>query len=132
MTAISAANALMTYDADLRARVDEYFGGREPYAIPSEESDALLREIAGTWTLGLAAASAGVTERQVLVALARHYLHLGTLKAAISRVYFALDQRAVDPYVPTPEEQAESDRVEQSLDATRAQVRAMLARVPRN
>ncbi len=127
MTAAAAAEALMTYDTCLKERVEAHFAGRSHLEIPFSENAALLREIAGTWTLSLAAAAGGVTERKVLVALARHHLRLGTLKAATSTVNVALDgEETPEPYIKSKEEIEQDERVAAANASVRAQVREML------
>lgn len=90
MSAKSAANALMTYDATLAEQVRNLFEGRDHSAVRSEEKAQLIREIAGTWTLSLAAAAGGVAEDQVLISLHRFHLFGGTQPAATAFVSAAL------------------------------------------
>ena len=80
MTAKAAALALVTFDTDLACEVS-YLNTGDYWWIEGgarERQEAVLKYCAGTWTLSLAAASAGVTETQVLVALAKNHLHCGT------------------------------------------------------
>ncbi|MBP6776235.1 MAG: hypothetical protein KA151_03170 [Piscinibacter sp.] len=77
MSARRAAVALMNHDADIAEKIAEYFADRRPYFAKSETGEAIVASAAGTWTLTLAADAAGVTERQVLAAIAQQ-LHLGT------------------------------------------------------
>lgn len=93
MTAKSAADALMTFDATLAEQVQKLFAGcsGSHFKVSSEEKARLIREVAGTWTLSLAASAAGVTERQVLVALTRHHLHHGMNPASSALVEAALN-----------------------------------------
>ncbi len=93
MSAKSAADALMAYDTTLAEQVTRLFEDHASHSVSYEEKARLIRDVAGTWTLSLAAASAGVDEEQVLVALARHYLHGGTQMAASGFVSAALNSR---------------------------------------
>lgn len=86
MSAKTAADALMTYDATLAEQVRNLFEGRHHSAVRSEEKAQLLREVAGTWSLSLAAAAGGVAEDQVLISLHRFHLFGGTQPAATSFV----------------------------------------------
>ncbi|SEU40491.1 hypothetical protein SAMN03159335_06323 [Burkholderia cepacia] len=90
MSATKAAAALVQFDLATRELIEQTFDGREHFAVPYEEKFSVIRAIAGTWTLSLAAASAGVTEEAVLVALVRDHLHCGTIQSAKSAVYSAL------------------------------------------
>ena len=92
MSAKKAAEALMQYDSDLRERVERLFEGRLHSLVPRNEKEEVIREAAGTWTLSLAAHAAGVTETQVLVALARYHLHVGTPMVAEGAVESALSR----------------------------------------
>jgi hypothetical protein len=89
MSAKRAADALVEFDADLKARVEE-INSRGDYwwidAANGADAEAIIKDTAGTWTLSLAAAAAGVTEESALVALYRNYLHGGTQVAASGRV----------------------------------------------
>lgn len=91
MSAKSAADALMAYDATLLEQVRKLFDGRQHIAVSPEEKAKLIREVAGTWTLSLAAAAGGVAEDQVLIALHRFHMFGGTQPAAASFVRAALD-----------------------------------------
>lgn len=93
MGAKTAADALVKFDTELRDRIEALESRGGYWWIQegaSAETDAILRDCAGTWTLSLAAESAGVTERQVLVALARFHLHRGTQICAEGAVTQAL------------------------------------------
>ena len=90
MSATRAAAALMKFDLSTRELIEQTFEGREHFAVPYQEKEDVIRTVTGTWTLSLAAASAGVTEEAVLVAIARDYLHCGTILASKSAVYAAL------------------------------------------
>jgi hypothetical protein len=99
MTAKAAAAALVEFDADLRARVDALNARGDYWWIEPgarEDQEDVIRQCAGTWTLSLAAASAGVTEVQVLTALARFHLRLGTQKCAAATVYSVLKNNRAD------------------------------------
>lgn len=89
MSAKAAAGALAEFDVDLKARIDEINSRRDYWWIyPEDIKDAeqIIRDAAGTWTLSLAAGSAGVSEEMVLVALYRFHLKGGTQVAAAGRV----------------------------------------------
>jgi hypothetical protein len=90
MSAKKAAEALYAFDADARELIDNLFADRPHYAIPFEEKHQAIRTLAGTWTLSLAAAAAGVDETAVLVAVAHMYLHCGTIPASRSTVQLAM------------------------------------------
>lgn len=94
MSAKTAADALMAFDTTLTEQVQKLYEGHQYHAsVRDEDKAALIREVAGTWTLSLAASAAGVSEQQVLIALARGYLHAGTQMAASGFVSAALDCR---------------------------------------
>lgn len=89
MSAKSAAAALAEYDIDLKNRIEEINARCDYWWINAEHSkdaEQIIRDTAGTWTLSLAAASAGVSEEMVLVALYRFHLKGGTQVAAAGRV----------------------------------------------
>ncbi|MGF6996745.1 hypothetical protein [Paraburkholderia sp. GAS32] len=90
MSAKKAAEALYTFDADARELIDALFADRPHYAVPNEEKQHAIRTIAGTWTLSLAAAAAGVSETDALIAIAHRYLHCGTIPASRSTVQLAM------------------------------------------
>jgi hypothetical protein len=89
MSAKQAAAALVEFDTELKARVEEVNArGSYWWIDAANEADvkAIIKDTAGTWTLSLAAAAAGVTEEAVLVAMYRNHLHGGTQVAALGRV----------------------------------------------
>lgn len=89
MSAKIAAAALVEFDADLRERVEEINSRGDYWWINiNHQTDAakIIKDTAGTWTLSLAAAAAGVSERMVLSALYRFHLKGGTQAAASGRV----------------------------------------------
>jgi hypothetical protein len=90
VSAKNAANALVAFDATLAESIKTMFEGRGHYEVSHEEKTSLLCDVAGTWTLSIAAAAASVTEHQVLVALARYYMHCGTQMASENTVRSAL------------------------------------------
>lgn len=89
MTAKAAAAALAEFDVELKARIEEinsrgdYWWINEQHSVDAEQ---IIKDAAGTWTLSLAASSAGVSEEMVLVALYRNHLHGGTQVAAAGTV----------------------------------------------
>lgn len=89
MSAKRAGDALVEFDTDLKSRVEE-INSRGNYwwidAANRADANAIIKDTAGTWTLSLAAAAAGVTEEAALVALYRNYLHGGTQVAAAGMV----------------------------------------------
>ena len=90
MGAKTAAAALMAHDADLAN------GVRNLPDDPNEVIPAaaqLIRETAGTWTLALAASAAGVSERQVLIALVQKHIHPSTAPAATGFVDAVITNR---------------------------------------
>ena len=90
----AAAAALMTFDTTLMEQVQKLYEGHQYHiSVRLEDKAALIREVAGTWTLSLAASAAGVSEQQVLAALARDYLNAGTPMAASGFVSATLDGR---------------------------------------
>lgn len=90
MSAKRAADALMACDADTAEAVRMLFSAPATSSIPVSAKSALIRGIAGTWTLTLAAQAGGVSEAQVLTALARHYLNAGSRAACDALVSDAL------------------------------------------
>jgi hypothetical protein len=96
MTAKAAAAALAEYDADLKVRIEEINARGDYWWINSShraDAEQIIKDVAGTWTLSLAASSAGVSEEMVLVALYRTHLRGGTQVAAAGRVRGILDNR---------------------------------------
>lgn len=94
MSAKAAADALVAYDATLGKQIADLYDGHKHHStVPKSDKAQLVRDVAGTWTLSLAASAAGVSEQQALVALARHHLHCGTPLAAEGFVCAALENR---------------------------------------
>ncbi len=90
MGAKTAAAAMMAHDADLANAVRNLPDDTNAVGPAAAQ---LVRDTAGTWTLALAAASAGVSERQVLVALVQKHIHPSTAPAAAGFVDAALTNR---------------------------------------
>lgn len=90
MSAKTAADALMSHDVDFANSVRNL-----PADVNAQgpAAAALVRETAGTWTLTLAAAAAGVEENQVLAALVQNYIRPSTAPAARGFVEAALANR---------------------------------------
>ncbi len=91
MSAKIAADALMNHDADLVNSVRNLpvdTNARGPAAA------ALVREVAGSWTLTLAAAAAGVEESAVLAALVQNHIRPCTAPASRSFVQAALTKQS--------------------------------------
>lgn len=85
MSAKRAAEALVQFDTTLRESIEKLDSLGDYWWITEEGIEAaaaVIREVSATWTLSLAAASAGVTEVQVLCALGQRHLHMGTQVAA--------------------------------------------------
>lgn len=89
MSAKAAAAALAEFDSELKERIEEinsrgdYWWINEDHRMDAEQ---IIKDTAGTWTLSLAAGSAGVSEEMVLAALYKHHLHGGTQAAASAAV----------------------------------------------
>jgi len=86
MSAKNAAAALVEYDIAEQVAAIEAAYPMVGFDVERREAIvSLLREVMGTWTLSLAAASADVSEQQVIAALAYHpRLRIGTTAVAQS------------------------------------------------
>lgn len=96
MTAKAAAAALAELDVDLKVRIGEMNLRGERWWLDEKnvaDAEQIIKDTAGTWTLSLAANSAGVSEEMVLVALYRNHLHGGTQLAAAGVVRSILNNR---------------------------------------
>ncbi|MDP3008234.1 MAG: hypothetical protein Q8N30_04085 [Methylococcales bacterium] len=89
MSARVAAEALFNYDNDLFTEITGVFAGRVANEVPYEDRVNLIKAAINTWTLSMVAHAAGLSEFQVLVALAKYHLNLGSSSA--TEVQRALD-----------------------------------------
>lgn len=85
MSARRASAALIEFDCDTADAVRTLFEDRDPAQVSRQEKAAVLEQLAGTWTLGLAAKAAGLSEKDVLTAFARDHLRCA-LREAIALV----------------------------------------------